>query len=171
MPPALPDPPWRSHGVTRPERGAWIGPSGTAHADPFAVNPIRRSAGLVAASAAAFFGPLVVGGPTAATMMLAGGWLGLLGLAIGVPVLGLSLAEAGWRRLSRRLRPPIDLLDLPPRLVHLLRRHGYDSIDLVERTPDAALLLLSNMDLRGVREVRRAIALWRYRRWQEQGFP
>ncbi len=171
MPPASPDSPWRAHVATRPERGAGIGPGGGDHADPFAINPIRRSAGLVAASAAAFFGPLLVGGPAAATAMLAGGWLGLIGLAIGLPVLGLSLAEAGWGRLSRRLRPPIEALDLPPRLIHLLRRHGYDSIDLVERTPDAALLLLSNMDPRGVREVRRAVALWRYRRWQEQGFP
>ena len=171
MPPASRDAPWRAYVASPPERGAWIGPAGGPHADLFAVNPIRRSAGLVAASAAAFFGPLLVGGQTAATMMLAGGWLGLIGLAMGVPVLGLSLAEAGWQRLSRRLRPPVDALDLPPRLVHLLRRHGYDSIDLVERAPDAALLLLSNMDPRGVREIRRAIALWRYRRWQEQGFP
>ncbi len=171
MPPASPNSPWRAQVATRPERGVWIGPGGGPHADPFAVNPIRRSAGLVAVSTAAFFGPLLVGGQTAATVMLAGGWLGLIGLAVGVPVLGLSLAEAGWRRLVRRLRPPIDGLDLPPRLIHLLRRHGYDSIDLVERTPDAALLLLSNMDPRGVREVRRAVALWRYRRWQEQGFP
>jgi hypothetical protein len=32
-------------------------------------------------------------------------------------------------------------------------------------------MLLSNMDHRGLREIRRAITLWKYRRWQEQGFP
>jgi hypothetical protein len=37
--------------------------------------------------------------------------------------------------------------------------------------PDAMLLLLSNMDARGVHEIRRAIAVWKYRRWQEKGFP
>lgn len=103
--------------------------------------------------------------------MIAGGWLGAMGLAIGLPVLALSLAEAGWRRLCRRLRPSVEHLDLPPRLIHVLRRHGYDSISLIERTPDPALLLLSNLDPRGLHEIRRAIALWHYRRWQERGFP
>ena len=36
--------------------------------------------------------------------------------------------------------------------------------------PDDGLLLLSNMDARSVREIRRAITLWKYRRWQENGF-
>ena len=168
---AGPRPLWRAASAPRLERGIWAGPVGAQHPDPFAVNPIRRSATLLAARAAAFFGPLAGGGPEAAAALLAGGWLGLIGLAIGVPVLALSLVEAGWRRLRRRLDPAVDQLDLPPRLVHVLRRHGYDSIALVERTPDAALLLLSNMDPRGLREVRRAISLWRYRRWQERGFP
>jgi hypothetical protein len=141
------------------------------HPDPFAVNPIRRSAGLVAVSAAAFFGPLMMGGAAAETALLAGGWLGMMGIAFGVPVLMLSLIEEGWRQLRFRLDPSVDRLDLSPRLVHVLRRHGYESISQVERAPDGVLLLLSNMDRRGLREVRRAISLYRYRRWQEQGFP
>jgi hypothetical protein len=44
------------------------------------------------------------------------------------------------------------------------------TIASVEEAPDAALLLLSNMDARALREIRRAISLWRYRRWQERGF-
>ena len=36
---------------------------------------------------------------------------------------------------------------------------------------DEALMMLSNMDARTVREIRRAINLWQYRRWQEAGFP
>lgn len=155
----------------RPERGAWAASIRNDQPDPFAVNPVRRSAGLVLASAVAFFGPLLVGGPRGTTAMLAGGWLGLIGLAIGIPILVLSLIEAAWERLRCRLDPPIERLDLSPRLTHLLRRHGYDSIALVERTPDPALLLLSNMDARGLRDVRRAVAFWRYRRWQEAGFP
>ena len=167
---------WRTPGPPRLERGARgnigaIGHGGAQHPDPFAVNPIRRSAALVAASAAVFFGPLLVGGSDASGAMLAGGWVGVMGLALGVPVLALSLVEAGWERLRDRLRPSVDQLDLPPRLIHLLRRHGYDSIAVVERSPDAALLMLSNMDARGLREVRRAVSLWKYRRWQEQGFP
>jgi hypothetical protein len=161
---------WSASDPRRPEKGIWIS-SGAVHADPFAVDPIRRSVILVAASAVAFFGPLVAGGPGGATAMVAGGWLGMIGLAIGLPVLALSVIETGWERLRRRLQPSIDQLDLSPRLVHILRRHGYDAIAAVERTPDPALLLLANMDARGLREVRRAIALWRYQRWQEAGFP
>lgn len=169
-------PPAAAHGAQRsvpprPERGAWAAAVRNDQPDPFATNPIRRSTGLVAASAVAFFGPLVVGGPEGTTAMLAGGWVGMIGLAIGVPVLVLSLIEAAWECLRARLDPPIDRLNLSPRLTHLLHRHGYDSIALVEQTPDAVLLLLSNMDRRGLREVRRAAALWRYRRWQEAGFP
>ena len=41
----------------------------------------------------------------------------------------------------------------------------------VEATPDSSLMLLSNMDARAVREIRRAISIWRYQRWQERGFP
>ena len=171
MPPAVPRSSWHSSVPVRPERGAWARPGVPDHADPFAVNPIRRSAGLVAGSAAALFGPLLVGGPEGATAMVAGGWLGLIGLAIGIPILAMSLIEAGWDRLRRRLHPSVDQLDVAPRLIHPLRRHGYESIALVERTPDPALLLLSNMDPRGLQEIRRAIALWRYRCWQERGFP
>jgi hypothetical protein len=69
------------------------------------------------------------------------------------------------------MHPPVDQLDISPRLIHILLRHGYDTIESVDSAPDAALLLLSNMDARGVRDVRRAVAVWRYRRWQEQGFP
>jgi hypothetical protein len=157
--------------ATRSDGGGWHGPVGAHHPDPFAVNPIRRSLGVVAFSAVIFFGPLLIGGAAAETALLAGGWLGMMGLAFGVPVLVLSVAEEGWRQARVRLDPPIDRLDLSPRLVHVLRRHGYESIAQVERTPDAVLLLLSNMDRRGLSEVRRAISLHRYRQWQERGFP
>lgn len=171
MPPPAFRTAWGTTAATRPERGAWIGPAGAQHPDPFAVNPIRRSAALVATSAAVLFGPALIGGPDAATTMLLGGCFGIVGLAIGVPVLAISLIEAGWDRLRWRWHPPIEQLGLSPRLAHILRRHGYDSIALVEASPDAALLLLANMDARGLREVRRAVSLWRYRRWQERGFP
>lgn len=139
--------------------------------DPFAVNPVRRSFGLSAISALVVFLPLWLGGAVATTVMLSVGWLAVTGLVIGLPILLWSLAEEGWRLVGARLHPTVDRLDLSPRVVHVLRRHGYATIAAVDEADDAALLLLSNMDPRGLREARRAISLWKYRRWQERGFP
>ncbi len=147
------------------------GVGGSDVVDPFAINPIRRSFAVVTVSALVVFGPLLVGGTFATTVLLSVGWLAVTGLVMGTPILIWSLAEEGWRLIDRRLRPSVDLLDLSPRVAHILLRHGYESIEAVDRAPDATLLLLSNMDSRGLRELRRAISLWKYRRWQEQGFP
>jgi hypothetical protein len=152
-------------------RGCRTNPGTGYLADPFAVNPIRRSAALVVGCAAVVFVPWLFGEELATTVMLSVGWLAMTGLVIGLPVLLLSLGEEAVREIRRRLRPTVDQLEITPRVAHILIRHGYESIDEVDRSPDAALLLLSNMDNRGIREIRRAIALWKYRRWQEQGFP
>jgi len=152
-------------------RGCRTNPGTGYLADPFAVNPIRRSAALVVGCAAVVFVPWLFGEELATTVMLSVGWLAMTGLVIGLPVLLLSLGEEAARAIRRRLRPTVDQLEITPRVAHILIRHGYESIDEVDRSPDAALLLLSNMDNRGIREIRRAIALWKYRRWQEQGFP
>ena len=155
----------------RPRGDRWDSTAWSQQPDPFAVNPIRRSAILVAASALAFFGPLLIGGASGALTIIAGGWLGLIGLALGVPVLLLSVGEELYRRLVEELRPSVERLDLSPRVRHILQRHGYAAIAEIEATPDAVLLLLSNMEARDIRELRRAISLWQYRTWQEQGFP
>jgi hypothetical protein len=152
-------------------RGCRTNPGTGYLADPFAINPIRRSATLVAGCAAIVFLPWLFGEELATTVMLSVGWLAMTGLVIGFPVLVMSLIEEGVRAARRRLRPTVDQLEITPRVAHILFRHGYESIDEVDRAPDAALLLLSNMDNRGIREIRRAIAIWKYRRWQEQGFP
>jgi hypothetical protein len=152
-------------------RGCRTNPGTGYLADPFAVNPIRRSSTLVVGCAAVVFVPWLFGEELATTVMLSVGWLAMTGLVIGLPVLLLSLGEAAARAIRRRLRPMVDQLEITPRVAHILIRHGYESIDEVDHSPDAALLLLSNMDNRGIREIRRAIALWKYRRWQEQGFP
>lgn len=144
---------------------------GSDLADPFAINPVRRSLGVVLVSALVVFGPLAVGGAVATTAMLAVGWLGVTGLVMGTPILVWSAAEESWRRVDRRFHPGVDQLGLSARVEHVLVRHGYESIDEVDRETDAGLLLLSNLDARGLREVRRAISLWKYRRWQDQGFP
>jgi hypothetical protein len=152
-------------------RGCRTNPGTGYLADPFAINPIRRSATLVAGCAAIVFLPWFFGDELATTVMLSVGWLAMTGLVIGLPVLLLSLGEELVGTIRRRLRPTVDALEITPRVAHILLRHGYEAIDEVDRAPDAALLLLSNMDNRGLREIRRAIALWKYRRWQEQGFP
>jgi hypothetical protein len=140
-------------------------------ADPFAVNPIRRSLVLVGGCAGIIVGAALLGEAVLTIVMLSVGWLAISGLVIGTPILVWSLAEEGIRLLRRRLRPTVEQLDVAPRLVHILLRHGYEAIEAVDRASDAELMLLSNMDRRGLREVRRAIALWHYRRWQEAGFP
>ena len=163
------------HGSRSPSfsgyRSRWEYQSWSQQPDPFAVNPIRRSALLIVASGLVFFGPLLIGGPDGAMTIIAGGWLGLVGLALGIPVFLLSVGEELYGRLIERLRPSVDRLDLSPRIRHILTRHGYEAITLIEQTPDSTLLLLSNMEQRDVRELRRSISLWRYRQWQEQGFP
>lgn len=139
--------------------------------DPFAEQPVRRSAGLVAVSSLIVFAPMLVDGPVGTTILLSAGWLALTGLVMGIPILVWSLLEEGWCILQRRLHPPVESLDLSPRVVHVLRRHGFDAIRDVDMASDDALMCLSNMDARGLREIRRAIGLWKYRRWQERGFP
>ncbi len=157
-----------------PRAGSWsrsrLASGIPTNGDPFAVNPIRRSFAVVAVSASLFVGPLLIGGAVAELVLLAVGWLAATGLVFGVPILLWSLADEGWRAIRRRRFPTVDQLDLSPRVRHVLLRHGYDAIDAVDRASDATLLLLSNMDQRGLREVRRAVSLWQYRRWQEGGF-
>jgi hypothetical protein len=159
--------------AARPARPARVGsiPGGGDSPDPFAINPIRRSFALVSVCSLIVFGPILFGGDVAMSVMVSVGWLAVTGLVMGVPILIWSLAEEGWRLLQHRIHPTVEQLDLSPRVAHILLRHGYQAIDEVDRASDATLLLLSNMDARGLREVRRAINLWKYRRWQEEGFP
>ncbi len=152
-------------------RGTRCGSSTGTLADPFAVNPIRRSATLVVCCFATIAVPWLISQELATTVMLSVGWLAMTGIVIGVPVLILSLIEEAVRSIRARVVPPVGQLEITPRVLHILQRHGYDSIDEVDHASDAALLLLSNMDARGVREIRRAISVWKYRRWQERGFP
>jgi hypothetical protein len=161
----------RRGGAPGAGRGYRINPGPGDVTDPFAINPVRRSFAVVSVSLLIVFGPFLISETVATTTMLAVGWLGVTGIVMGTPILIWSLAEEGWRIMRRRLHPTVEHLDLSPRVAHILVRHGYEAIDDVDRTPDAALLLLSNMDVRGLREVRRAISLWKYQRWQERGFP
>jgi hypothetical protein len=157
-------------GAARSARSGRI-PGGGDSPDPFAINPIRRSFGLVSVCSLIVFGPILIDGDFAMSVMVSVGWLAVTGLVMGVPILIWSLAEEGWRLLQRRIHPTVEQLDLSPRVVPVLVRHGFEAIDDVDQASDATLLILSNMDARGLHEVRRAISLWKYRRWQEQGFP
>jgi hypothetical protein len=140
-------------------------------ADPFAVDPIRRSFGVVVICGGVVVGPWLASREVGETVMVTVGWLALTGLIFGVPVLVWSLTEEAVKAVQRRRHPTIDQLELSPRVAHILQRFGYRTIASAEAAPDAELLLLSNMDARGLREIRRAIALRHYRRWQERGFP
>ena len=139
--------------------------------DPFAENPIRRSLTVVVIAVAVLGVAALAGGSVAGLIMLSVGWLAITALIFGLPVLGWSLIEEGVAAINRRLSPTIDILDISPRIVSILRRYGYETVDQVARTDDAALLEMSNLGLAGLQELRRAISLWRYRRWQEAGFP
>jgi hypothetical protein len=145
--------------------------SASTIADPFAVNPVRRSFALVSTCALVILVPWLISDEALTTVMLAVGWLAVTGLAMGIPILIWSVVEACIVFVRARRRPPVDQLEISPRVLHVLRRHGYLTIESVETASDPALMLLSNMDTRGLQEVRRAATLWRYRRWQERGFP
>jgi Bacterial RNA polymerase, alpha chain C terminal domain len=134
--------------------------------DPFAVNPLRRSFALVALSAIAVFGPPLFG----SSPMLALTWLAVPGLVFGLPVLGMCLGERAIAWIRRLFNPSIDQLGLSPRVHHLLVRHGYVSISELQAASDEDLLLIANLYAGGLHEVRRSIAVWSYRRWQERGF-
>lgn len=139
--------------------------------DPFQINPIRRSAATVAGCAAVVLVPFLISASVAQAVMLAVGWMALAGLIFALPVLVWSVIEWAVREVRRRIYPGLDQLPLSPRLLHVLQRHGFDTIADVDRASDVTLLLLANSTARDVHELRRAVYLWKYRRWQEKGFP
>jgi hypothetical protein len=157
--------------LTMTWRGCRNNPGTGSLADPFAEHPIRRSFFLVTTCALTMIVPWFIGETAMTTVMLSVGWLAVAGLVMGVPILIWSLAEAAYATIRAKLHPSVDQLDISARLKHLLVRHGYDTISQVEETSDAALMLLSNMDAKGLRDIRRAVAIWKYRRWQERGYP
>lgn len=140
--------------------------------DPFRVNPVRRAALTVLVSGTILIAPpYLLSQGLASLVLLSVGWLAGSVLVFTIPVLIMTGFEEAWRQVARRVYPSIDELDLSPRVYNLLRRHGFASIAQIERAPDPALLVLSNFDARALHEVRRAVNLWRYRRWQDAGFP
>lgn len=139
--------------------------------DPFAVNPIRRSLVGVVGSAAVMVLPFLISEELGATAMLAVGWLAMAALVFSLPVLVWSVVEHLVTLVQRRFYPPISDLDLSERVIHILQRHGVRTIRAVEELDPAAMALMANMAPRDIQAVQRAIALWRYRRWQAAGFP
>ena len=148
-----------------------FGGSASHIVDPFAENPIRRSATVVSVCALTLWGPFVISDQLGVAVMLTVGIFAISGLIFVTPILIWSLTEAAVLLIRRRIHPDVEQLNLPPRVVHILHRHGIATIRAAVRTPDAVLLSFSNMDMADVDELRRAIRLWQYRRWQEQGFP
>lgn len=145
--------------------------SSTGMGDPFSINPIRRSFAVVSFASLILGGGIALGGSATKLVMVSVGWLLISALILTLPILIWSLTEEGVRLLRRRLSPHIEQLGLSARVEHILLRHGYETIRQTHETDDDTLLMLSNMDTRGLREIRREINLWQYRRWQEAGFP
>jgi len=110
-------------------------------------------------------------GDSRALVLIGTGWLAATGIIMCTPIVIWCLIEEAWRYVHRRITPPLDVLDLSPRARNLLRRHGFETIRAVDETSDSTLALLSNMDQRAIREIRRSISIWKYQRWQERGFP
>jgi len=160
--------------VRQVTRGRALGP-GPTHTvfDPFSVNPIRRSLGAIAVSAAMLVAPMRWLGAEVGGLVLVGvGRLAAAVLMMSVPVLIIATVEELWRQVRRRVHPPIEELDLSPRVLRLLHRYGLDTIAAVEQVDEATLMLLPNFDARARREVMRAISLRQYaaqqRAWEEE---
>jgi hypothetical protein len=145
--------------------------SGDAN-DIFAVNPLRRSAWIMSSCWAMLLVPaFLLRGELKALVLISAGWIAATGIIMVTPIFIWCLIEEAVKLVRRRIDPPIELLDLSPRAYNLLRRHGFETISRVDATADSSLMLLSNMDARALHEIRRAISIWRYQRWQERGFP
>ena len=145
---------------------------GSSPDDLFAVNPVRRSAAISLGSWALLVVPAAfLHGDLQALLLIGFGWMAAAGVVFVTPIFFWSLAEVGWRSYRRRRHPGIEELDISQRVYNLLERHGFETIEHVDRTPDSSLLLLSNMDTRTLHNIRRAINIWKYQRWQERGFP
>ena len=139
--------------------------------DPFAVNPIRRSFAVVLCCIAVLGVGVALGGAATRLIMVSVGWLAISALVLTFPILIWCLIEEAVRRIRRKVSPHIDELGLSARVEHVLLRHGYETIRQTHETDDETLMMLSNMDARAIREIRREINLWQYRRWQAAGFP
>ncbi len=140
--------------------------------DPFAINPVRRSLASFIVCAAVFIVPMALFPQNleALTMVLFG-WLAAIGMVMCFPIFLISVVELGWTHLSRRMYPSVDLLDVSPRVSNLLNRYGFRTIDSVDRCSDDGFLMLTNFDPKALHELRRAVSIWKYRRWQDAGFP
>jgi hypothetical protein len=139
--------------------------------DPFTTNPIRRSLVGTTIGLGVIVLPYFISSEAGATVMLAVGWLALAMVVFCIPILVWSLVEELIRRATSHIHPPVSDLDLPERVIHILQRYGVRTIRAAEQLDPAAFHLMANMAPRDIEAVERAIRLWRYRRWQEAGFP
>lgn len=145
--------------------------TGTNISDPFATDPVRRSATVVAICLAIILSAILTNDEIGTAILLSFGWVAAIGLVFCVPILIWSAIEEGIAIIRRRLHPRLDVLDLTPRVLHILHRHGFETIVSVDRTSDSQMMMLANIDERDLQQIRRAISLWKYARWQEKGFP
>ena len=91
-------------------------------------------------------------------------------LLIATPVLLWTVVEQLVRWHHRQTSPPLSELGISVRLANILRNAGYETIRDVERLDTADLMSLRRVEPQEAAQFARAIALYRYRRWQESGF-
>jgi hypothetical protein len=140
----------------------------------FAVNPIRRTATLIAVCLLVL-GVVVLllrggGNRGDAVLLMAAALVGAI-LVLAVPLLLWSVAADLHRRYRRRTSPDLTDLRLSTRTENILRRAGYETVADIDGLDDDRLLALPRMEDHDVRQIRRALSLWTYRQWQESGFP
>lgn len=139
--------------------------------DPFGVNPIRRSFIGASVSLGLIILPFLISEEAGATVMLSIGWFAMAIVVFCIPVFIWCVGEELLHVITHRIHPPVSELDLPERIIHILQRHNVRTIHVAEQLDPAAFHLMANMSPRDAHAVERALNLWRYRRWQEAGFP
>ena len=140
----------------------------------FTTNPIRRSVILIAVCLAVIATVVVLfqhGGTRGGGLLVLAAALAAAILLLAVPLLLWSIIADAARRHRRRTSPDLADLRLSVRTENILRRSGHETVADIVGLDDDQLLGLPRMEDHDVRQIRRALSLWDYRRWQESGFP
>ena len=149
------------------------GPSEPSLNGLFAVNPIRRTLGLIAACLAVIAAVIVLlqGGGRGGALLLIVAALAAALLLVAVPLLLWSVIAEAHRRHRRRTSPDLAELRLSTRTENILRRAGYETVADIDGLDDDQLLGLPRLEDHDLRQIRRALSLRSYREWQNAGFP
>ena len=150
------------------------GPSEPSLNGIFAVNPIRRASGLAVACLLVIAAVVLLlqggSGRGNALLLIVAALAGAMLLIATMLLLWSVLAEV-HRRYRRRTSADLAELRLSVRTENILRRAGYETVADIDGLDDDQLLGLPRMEDHDIRQIRRALSLWTYKRWQDAGFP